>query len=101
MGGNWGDGNAIELVGLLTSSWFEGRMFSDGETGAICCCDVWREVVARKWGDGGTELRSGISCLACGKDCGTLGIWILLEIAICRVKGRKGELRSGAAPGSS
>jgi len=45
MDGNWGDGNATELVGLLTTCWFEGRIFSDGEPGAggtaaICCCDA-------------------------------------------------------------
>ena len=52
-------------LGPLTALWFEGRMFSEGEPGTggggICWVDERRDEVARKWGDGGTELRSGMA----------------------------------------
>lgn len=61
--GNWGEGKLDERE-ALTALWFEGRMLSEGEPGVggggICCEDALRDEVARKRGDGGTELRSGM-----------------------------------------
>lgn len=61
--GNWGEGKLDERE-ALTALWFEGRMFREGEPGVggggICCEDALRDEVARKRGDGGTELRSGM-----------------------------------------
>lgn len=55
-----GEGRAEGLPVLLTVLWFEGRMSRLEEElgtggGGICCEDA-----RRGWGDGGTELRSGI-----------------------------------------
>jgi len=56
---------------LLTTAWFEGRTLIDEELaeartggGGICCEGSRRGPVGlatRPWGDGGTELRSGMS----------------------------------------
>ena len=55
--GRFGDGIADELEGLT--------VFSDGEPGTggggICWEDARRDELARKCGDGGTELRSGMA----------------------------------------
>jgi len=60
-----GDGRDEEAPTLLTALWFEGRMLRDGDVGTggggICCEDARRGAVARTWGDGGTELRSGMA----------------------------------------
>lgn len=51
----------------LTALWFDGRMLRDGDEGfggggaPISCCDDARRDAARACGDGGTELRSGIT----------------------------------------
>jgi hypothetical protein len=64
--GSWcsnGDGRG-DIWLPATAGWLEGRMFKDGEDGTrgaggggIGFVDVRRAW----WGDGGTELRSGIS----------------------------------------
>ena len=62
-----GDGREgrLDEPETLTVLWFEGRMFNEGEPGVggggICCEDARREEAARKRGDGGTELRSGMA----------------------------------------
>lgn len=78
--GNWGEGKLDERE-ALTALWLEGRMFSEGEPGVggggICCEDARRDDVARKRGDGGTELRSGmvkqwpvVGAGPCSSECG-------------------------------
>lgn len=59
-GGNCGDGSTgvDVLFGLCTAVWFDGRISELGAGGGGICCDARRE---RKWGEGGTELRSGIA----------------------------------------
>lgn len=60
-----GEGREGGLPVLLTVLWFEGRMSRVEEElgiggGGICSKDA-----RRGWGDGGTELRSGIVKLRC------------------------------------
>lgn len=81
----WGAGRDEGYPPWPTAFWFDGRTLRDGELGTggggICCDDALREADGRIWGDGGTELRSGIVKSSQGGQCDN------------EVRGEVGEIR--------
>ena len=58
-GGWWGDGSD-GFPALLTTFWFDGRMSREEVAGTGGGGICWEDT-RRGWGEGGTELRSGMT----------------------------------------
>ena len=96
-----GDGRDDELPALLTMLWFDGRMLTEAELdeegtggGPICWAAARRSTDARAWGDGGTELRSGILLVRLGSSRFKLGWRIADRISDgSRAQGRTAQVK--------
>ena len=91
-----GRGGRLGEPEAFTALWFEGRMFNEGEPGVggggICCEDARRDEAARKRGDGGTELRSGMAAFVPGRE-GFVACWLVVGGWTGSRRGRRSSRR--------